>query len=76
VRVLQKGLWHWEAPHPEWEPSAGGPDGWAPDVSCYAIDEGERLLLFDPRALPAELEELAGDAKPPRCTRREPRPTQ
>jgi hypothetical protein len=49
-----------EAPHPEWEPSAGGPDGWDPDVSCYAIDDGERLLLFDPLALPAELEELAG----------------
>src|SRR6266498_3478870 len=27
---------------------------------CYAIDDGERLLLFDPLALPAELEELAG----------------
>jgi glyoxylase-like metal-dependent hydrolase (beta-lactamase superfamily II) len=60
MRELQKGLWHWEAPHPEWEPSAGGPDGWGPDVSCYAIDDGERLLLFDPLALPAELEELAG----------------
>jgi len=60
MRELQKGLWHWEAPHPEWEPSAGGPDGWGPDVSCYAIDDGERLLLFDPLALPVELEELAG----------------
>src|SRR6266511_3750956 len=60
MRELQKGLWHWEAPHPEWKPSAGGPDGWGRDVSCYAIDDGERLLLFDPLALPAELEELAG----------------
>src|SRR6266545_1689649 len=60
MRELQKGLWHWEARHPEWKPSAGGPDGWGPDVSCYAIDDGERLLLFDPLALPAELEELAG----------------
>jgi glyoxylase-like metal-dependent hydrolase (beta-lactamase superfamily II) len=60
MRELRKGLWHWEAPHPEWKPSAGGPDGWGPDVSCYAIDDGERLLLFDPLALPAELEELAG----------------
>ncbi len=60
MRELQKGLWHWEAPHPEWKPSAGGADGWGPDVSCYAIDDGERLLLFDPLALPAEFEELAG----------------
>src|SRR6266536_3924947 len=60
MRELEKGLWHWEAPHPEWKPSAGGPEGWGPDVSCYAIDDGERLLLFDPLALPAELEELAG----------------
>lgn len=58
MRELQKGLWHWEAPHPDWEPSAGGPDGWGPDVSCYAIDDGERLLLFDPLALPGELELL------------------
>jgi len=28
-------------------------------VSSYATDDGERLLLFDPLAVPAELEELA-----------------
>jgi len=28
---------------------------WGPDVSSYAIDEGERLLLFDPLAVPEEL---------------------
>lgn len=59
VRELQTGLWHWEARHPEWTPEQGGPDGWGPDVSSYAIDDGERLLLFDPLALPSELEELA-----------------
>jgi glyoxylase-like metal-dependent hydrolase (beta-lactamase superfamily II) len=59
MRELQKGLWHWEAPHPEWDPSDGGPDGWGPEVSCYAIDDGERLLLFDPLALPAGLEDRA-----------------
>jgi glyoxylase-like metal-dependent hydrolase (beta-lactamase superfamily II) len=62
VRELQAGLWHWRAPHPEWQPSAGVWDGWGPEVSCYAIDDGERLLLFDPLALPAELEEL-GDSR-------------
>jgi glyoxylase-like metal-dependent hydrolase (beta-lactamase superfamily II) len=28
-------------------------------VSSYAIDDGERLLLFDPLAVPSELEDLA-----------------
>jgi hypothetical protein len=31
----------------------------APRVSSYAIDDDERLLLFDPLAVPGELEELA-----------------
>ena len=56
MRELQTGLWHWEAPHPEWKP--GGT--WPPEVSSYAIDDGTRLLLFDPLAVPDELEELAG----------------
>src|SRR4051794_36748723 len=60
MRELQKGLWHWEAPYPGWEPSSGGPDGWGPDVSCYAMDDGARLVLFDPLALPPELDALAG----------------
>jgi glyoxylase-like metal-dependent hydrolase (beta-lactamase superfamily II) len=52
---LRPGVWHWEAPHPEWRPS----EPWGPEVSSYAIDDGERLLLFDPLALPRTLEELA-----------------
>ena len=55
MRELKPGLWHWEAPHPEWEP--GGP--WPEMVSSYAIDDGERLLLFDPIAPPSEIHELA-----------------
>jgi glyoxylase-like metal-dependent hydrolase (beta-lactamase superfamily II) len=58
VRELQAGLWHWEAPHPDWKPN---PDGWGPEVSSYAIDDGERLLLIDPLALPGEIEELAAE---------------
>jgi glyoxylase-like metal-dependent hydrolase (beta-lactamase superfamily II) len=61
VRELQAGVWHWEAPHPEWSP----PGDWNHDaVSSYAIDTGERLLLFDPLALPSELQErtAAGEA--------------
>jgi glyoxylase-like metal-dependent hydrolase (beta-lactamase superfamily II) len=55
VRELRTGLWHWQAAHPDWEPG----ESWQQDVSSYAIDDGERLLLFDPLALPGELEELA-----------------
>jgi glyoxylase-like metal-dependent hydrolase (beta-lactamase superfamily II) len=55
VRELAPGLWHWEAPHPDWTPS----EPWQQLVSSYAIDAGDRLLLFDPLALPGELGELA-----------------
>ncbi len=48
-------MWHWEAPHPDWAPGAE----WGERVSSYAIDDGERLLLFDPLAPPSEIEELA-----------------
>jgi glyoxylase-like metal-dependent hydrolase (beta-lactamase superfamily II) len=56
VPELQPGLWHWEAPHSEWTPE----EHWPERVSSYAIDDGARLVLFDPVALPRELEELAG----------------
>jgi glyoxylase-like metal-dependent hydrolase (beta-lactamase superfamily II) len=57
VRELQTGLWHWEAPHPEW--AAGEP--WDQVVSSYAIDDGERLLLFDPLGAPSEIVDLAAE---------------
>jgi glyoxylase-like metal-dependent hydrolase (beta-lactamase superfamily II) len=57
VRELKPGLWHWEAPHPDWEPT----EPWSENVSSYAIDDGERLLLFDPLSVPSELADLAGD---------------
>jgi hypothetical protein len=60
MRELRRGLWHWQAPHPEW--SEG--EDWPRDVSSYAIDDGARLLLFDPLAVPDELLELAADRKP------------
>jgi glyoxylase-like metal-dependent hydrolase (beta-lactamase superfamily II) len=56
VREVQTGVWYWEAPHPDWTPAAAD---WGPEVSCYAIDDGKRLLLFDPLALPSEIEKLA-----------------
>jgi hypothetical protein len=57
VRELRPGLWHWQAAHPEWTPG----ERWPQEVSSYAVDDGERLLLFDPLAVPVELVELAAD---------------
>jgi glyoxylase-like metal-dependent hydrolase (beta-lactamase superfamily II) len=57
VRELQPGLWHWQAPHPEWTPESV----WPERVSSYAIDDGSQLLLFDPLAVPAELLALAAE---------------
>jgi glyoxylase-like metal-dependent hydrolase (beta-lactamase superfamily II) len=58
MRELTTGVWHWHAPHPEWEPE----EGWDhKEVSSYAIDDGERLLLFDPQSVPSEILDLAAD---------------
>jgi glyoxylase-like metal-dependent hydrolase (beta-lactamase superfamily II) len=57
VRELRPGLWHWDAPHPDWRPT----EPWSENVSSYAIDDGERLLLFDPLAVPGEIEERAAE---------------
>jgi hypothetical protein len=57
VRELRPGLWHWEAPHPDWAES----ELWNKNVSSYAIDEGEQLLFFDPLAVPSELDERAAE---------------
>jgi hypothetical protein len=60
VRELRAGLWHWQALHPDWTPD----ERWPQEVSSYAIDDGARLLLFDPMSVPEELLELAGDREP------------
>ena len=51
MHELRPGLWHWRTRHPGWE--EGEP--WGPEVSSYALDDGERRLLFDPLGVPAEL---------------------
>ena len=60
MRELEPGLWHWEAQHPYRKPSMP----WLELVSSYAIDDGRRLLLVDPLAVPSELEELAAEREP------------
>jgi glyoxylase-like metal-dependent hydrolase (beta-lactamase superfamily II) len=60
VRELQSGLWWWETVHPEWTPEDAATEDWGPEVSSYAIDDGERLLLIDPTTPPSPVDELAG----------------
>ena len=48
MRELRPGLWHWTAPHPQWTPD----QPWPHEVSSYAVDDGSRVLLFDPLAVP------------------------
>jgi hypothetical protein len=57
VRELRTGLWHWQAPHPDW----GSSEPWDQNVSSYAIADDERLLLFDPLGVPSEIETLAAE---------------
>src|SRR3954447_6571789 len=60
MHELRPGLWHWQARHPGWEDG----EPWGPDVSSYAIDDGARLLLFDPLAVLDELLELSAEREP------------
>ena len=60
MRELRPGLWHWQAPHPEWSED----DDWPRNVSSYALDDGARLLLVDPLAVPAELLALTAGREP------------
>jgi hypothetical protein len=60
VREVRGGLWHWQAPHPHWTPG----EQWPREVSPYAIDDSERLLLFDPLAVPDALLALAREREP------------
>jgi hypothetical protein len=54
VQELGAGLWHWQAPHPQW----GADDWWPQLVSSYAVDDGARVLLIDPLSPPPEIEAL------------------
>jgi glyoxylase-like metal-dependent hydrolase (beta-lactamase superfamily II) len=60
MREVTTGVWHWQAPHPDWKPG----EDWPELVSSYAIDDGERLLLFDPLAIPDEIELRAAERSP------------
>ena len=49
------GVYFWQARHPDWVPD----DGWEEIVTCYALDDGEQLVVIGPLAPPPELEQLA-----------------
>lgn len=59
MQELAEGLWWWTAPHPDWSPADGGPDGWQREVSSYAFDCGGTFVLVDPQSPPSLLDELA-----------------
>ena len=59
MQELRPGLWTWTAPHPDWKPENGGPDGWEQEVRSYAYDAGETLVLIDPLFPPSLVDELA-----------------
>lgn len=72
MREVAAGVWHWEAPHPDWagpeygafRERLGATSGTSNEaargvVSSYAIGDHERLLLFDPVAVPSEIVGLA-----------------
>ncbi len=61
MRELQPGLWWWEAVHPEWTEEDAATEEWGPEVSSYAVDDGQRLLLIDPTAPPSQVEALAAE---------------
>ena len=51
MRELRPGIWHWQSPHPDWDPG----EAWPERVSSYAIDLGDDFLLCDPLSVPEEL---------------------
>ena len=57
VTELRPGLSHWSAPHPDWTPDQGGPDGWEREVSCYRYDAPDAVVLFDPLLPPGAAQE-------------------
>ena len=59
MQEFRPGLWTWTAPHPDWTPDKGGPDGWEREVRSYAYDAGEGVVLIDPLFPPSLVDELA-----------------
>jgi glyoxylase-like metal-dependent hydrolase (beta-lactamase superfamily II) len=54
LEQIAPGLHRWTAPHPDWTPDEGGPDGWDRDVACIALETDDGLVLIDPLEPPVE----------------------
>jgi glyoxylase-like metal-dependent hydrolase (beta-lactamase superfamily II) len=48
VVEIAPGLWRWTAPHPDWTPEQGGPDGWEAQVGCVYCEANGAVVLVDP----------------------------
>jgi hypothetical protein len=53
MHEVRPGIWHWQTPHPDW--GGENEEWWPQEVSSYAIELGNELLLFDPLGVPEEL---------------------
>jgi hypothetical protein len=60
VRELKRGLWHWEAPHPDWTPS----EAWDQAVVVLRDRRRRASPALRPLAVPSEIVELAADREP------------
>jgi hypothetical protein len=57
-----KGLWQFQATHPDWTEWEGGEDGWEPIVAWWALRTERGLLLIDPLVFDwDELDRLVGE---------------
>jgi hypothetical protein len=52
VQELAGGLWTWTGRHPDWNDDPS----WGPDVRSYALRTNDGVILFDPIAVPDELD--------------------
>jgi hypothetical protein len=56
MNEIVPGVWHWQAPHPDWSED----EAWPQVVSSYAIElAGAGVVLFDPLAVPDEIRQRA-----------------
>jgi hypothetical protein len=49
---LEPGLVSWQARHPAWP---GEDAGWGPNVSSYAVVDGDSVIMIDPLSPPTEI---------------------
>ena len=48
VQEIERGLWRWAAPHPEWDPDPAPTTGWVEDVASVYCELPGAILLIDP----------------------------